>query len=77
MQAQKCLGVLQNSEAVQAELKAYQAILQLKDLGIEILPMQFLQVQSVLLLCYEMSCILFMQGKILHKQVFKHIFRQR
>ncbi len=45
MQAQKCLSILQGSEAVRAELKAYQAVLQLKGLGIKILPMQFLQVR--------------------------------
>lgn len=44
MQAQKCLGILPGSAAVQAELKSYQAVLQLRSLGIEILPMQFLQV---------------------------------
>lgn len=42
-QAQKCLGVLPGSAAAAAELQAIQGVLQLRELGVEMLPLQFQQ----------------------------------
>lgn len=45
LQALKCLSTLQGNSSVQGETKLYQAVLKLKELGLEVLPMQFLQVR--------------------------------
>ena len=44
LQAQQCLGVLPGNAAAAAELKAIQAVLRLRELSVEMLPMQFQQV---------------------------------
>ena len=44
VQAQQCLGVLPGNAAAGAELKAIQAVLRLRELDVDMLPMQFQQV---------------------------------
>ena len=44
VQARQCLEVLPGNAAAAAELKAIQAVLRLRELGVEMLPLQFQQV---------------------------------